>query len=515
MTTRRSTSLGALSMGTAIVTQLVLALTLSAAWPLAVAAAPERPNIVVLYTDDMGWGDIGAYGNPYIRTPSLDRLAAEGQRWTDFYVPAPVCSPSRAALLTGKQPVRSGLYGQQIPVMFPGDTGHGIPERELTMAEALKSAGYATGMFGKWHLGDAAKALPTRHGFDYWFGVPYSNDMNFGGRANIEDLFRLRMAGEMDELQANYRALLEGFEEPDYRNYNIPLWRSDCRSGDCTETLLEDPLVQPTFTRRLTEEAIAFMRANREKPFFVYLPYSMPHLPIFASEAFQGSSPAGPYGDTIEEIDWSVGQIRAALEELDIDERTLVIFSSDNGPWQSASTHFAGSAGPLRGAKQEVYEGGVRVPGIFWWPGTIKPQVTHDIGSVMDVYTTALSLAGVAVPSDVDGFDLTPVLLEGRSHSNDEIGFYRKGVLRAYRKGDYKLHLYGQAQGGKPLEMPELYDLRRDISEREDIAAKHPERVAELLAAIARHEAATPRAQPIFDRRLRKLMMEQPSKAQP
>ena len=463
---------------------------------------PARPNIVLLYTDDMGWGDMAAYGNAYIRTPSLDRLAAEGQRWTDFYVPSPVCSPSRGALLTGKQPVRTGLYGTKYPVMFPGDDYHGMPASELTLAEGLKSVGYATGIFGKWHLGDAPAFMPTRHGFDYWYGVPYSNDMRFNGRAPLEELYRMQLQGRYAELQAVYQSLLDGFKDPDYRDYDVPLWRSQCDAGDCEDVIVEQPVVQPTFTRRLTEEAIGFIERHREQPFFVYLPYSMPHLPVFASDSFVGSSLAGPYGDTIEEIDWSVGQIRAALERMGLEGNTLVIFSSDNGPWQSASTRFAGSAGPLRGSKQEVYEGGVRVPGVFWWPGQIKPQVTADIGSVMDLFTTIMNLAGAELPSDIDGIDLSPVLLHGEPGERFELAFYRKGELRAYRYGHYKLHLFGQAQGGEALATPELYDLRQDISERENLAAEHPEIVREIQESIARHRSNTPVKPPIFDARL-------------
>ena len=469
---------------------------------LAADTSSAKPNIVLFYTDDMGWGDIAAYGNPYIRTPSLDQLAAEGQRWTDFYVPSPVCSPSRGALMTGKQPVRTGLYGTKFPVMFPDDKAHGMPDEELTLAEGLKSAGYATGMFGKWHLGDAPEFLPTRHGFDYWYGVPYSNDMRFNGRAPLEELYKMQLEGRVDELRAVYTSLLEGFKDPDYRNYDVPLWRSQCDSDNCEDSIIEQPIAQPTFTRRLTEEAIGFMKQQKDGPFFVYLPYSMPHLPIFASEAFTDTSLAGKYGDTIEEIDWSVGQIRAALESIGLADNTLVIFSSDNGPWQSASTLYAGSAGPLRGSKQEVYEGGVRVPGIFWWPGKVKPQVTADIGSVMDVYTTVLSLAGVPIPEHVDGVDLSPVLFKGEKGARTELAFYRKGVLRAYRYGKYKLHLFGVPQGGEPLDEPELYDLRQDVSERENLAADHPGVVAEILAAIERHRTNTPVKPAIFDARL-------------
>ena len=458
------------------------------------------PNIVILYTDDMGWGDLGVFGHPYIRTPSIDRLAREGQQWTDFYVPAPVCSPSRAALLTGRHPVRTGLYGVGTPVMFPGDT-RGIGHSEVTLAEALKAKGYRTGILGKWHLGDAPEFFPTRHGFDYWYGIPYSNDMQYVGRPSVEDLFRLQQEGKNAELGAIFADFLKSFEDPDYADYHVPLWRSECTEQGCTDELVEQPTVQPTLTARLTKEAVRFVTTQADRPFFLYLPYTMPHLPIFADETFQGRSLGGPYGDTIEEIDWSVGEIIKALETAGLDENTLVFFSSDNGPWHSASTEFSGSAGPLRGSKQEVYEGGVRVPTVFWWPGKVIPKITSELGSVLDLYPTIATITGIDASTAVDGFDLTQSLFTGAASPRREVALYRKGELRAYRKGDYKLHLYDRAQGGSPLETPELYNLKRDIAEQENIAAKHPEIVADLLRAVEMHQATMTRKPPLFDQR--------------
>ena len=464
----------------------------------------QTPNIVILYTDDMGWGDIGAFGHPYIKTPSLDRLAAEGQQWTDFYVPSPVCSPSRAALLTGRHPVRTGLYGVGSPVMFPGDT-RGMPHSEITLAEALHDKGYRTAIIGKWHLGDAVDYFPTRHGFDYWFGIPYSNDMQFVGRPGIEDLFKMQRAGKADELTAIFASFLEALQTPDYRDYNIPLWRSDCLQGDCVDELLEQPAVQTTVTTRLTQEAVRFIEQAHDQPFLLYVPYTMPHLPIFADTPFQGKSLAGPYGDTIEEIDWSVGEIISALKASGVDGNTLVFFSSDNGPWQSASTEFAGSAGPFRGAKQEVYEGGVRVPTIFWWPGKITPKVSSEIGSVLDLFKTVAALTGIEAEEAIDSFDLSAELFAGEGTPRDEVALYRKGELRAFRKGNYKLHLFDQAQGGKPLDKPELYNLRRDLAERDNVAVEHPEIVEAIKAAITKHRAGMNRKPPLFDQRFLEL----------
>ena len=468
-------------------------------------APTPAPNIVILFTDDLGWGDLGAFGHPYIKTPSLDQLAAEGQQWTDFYVPAPVCSPSRAALLTGRHPVRTGLYGVGTPVMFPGDT-RGIPHSEITLAEALKAKGYSTAIMGKWHLGDAPDFFPTRHGFDYWFGIPYSNDMQFVGRPGVEDLFRLQQAGKTNELMQIFSDFLKSFEAPDYREYNVPLWRSRCSNSGCTDELLEQPAVQPTLTTRLTQEAVQFINAQGDEPFFLYLPYTMPHLPIFADTPFQGKSLAGPYGDTIEEIDWSVGEIIKALKARGVSDNTLVFFSSDNGPWQSASTEFAGSAGPFKGSKQEVYEGGVRVPTVFWWPGRITPKVTADIGSVLDLFATISAITGIDGSTAIDGFDLSSALFTGGASPRDEVALYRKGELRAYRKGDYKLHLFDRAEGGEPLETPELYNLKRDLAERDNLATSQSDTLMLLQAAVAKHQAAMERKPPLFDQRFLELI---------
>lgn len=468
------------------------------------AAAADKPNIVILFTDDMGYADLGSYGNPYIRTPNLDRLAGEGQRWTDFYVAAPVCSPSRGSLLTGKLPVNSGLYGRRLQVMFPDDD-NGIPVQELTVAEALNSAGYRTGMFGKWHLGDKPEHYPTRHGFDYWIGIPYSNDMDRVGAFSIERVFELRAAGRGDEASANFAEGNRLFGDPKNEYWNVPLLSSRRTESGFDDTLVQRPVDQPNLTRLLTEETIRFIRDNAEQPFFAYVPYSMPHLPIFRSEEFAGRSLRGRYGDAVEEIDWSVGRIRETLEELGIAENTLVFFSSDNGPWQLASITDAGSAGMLRGSKNMSYEGGMRVPAIFWWPETIEPGIVSGIGSTLDVYATVLSLAGIQAAEGIDGMDLTPVLKGASESPRTEMAYYVSGDLHAYRKGSYKLHLITQEGQGAPKvhhATPLLYDIRRDVSEQQDIAGQHPEIVQDLLEAIERHRAQVTVQEPIFDRRL-------------
>ncbi|MEK9648503.1 MAG: sulfatase-like hydrolase/transferase, partial [Gammaproteobacteria bacterium] len=279
----------------------------------------SRPNVVIFYADDLGYADLGSFGNPYIRTPNLDRMAQEGQRWTDFYVSAPVCSPSRGSLMTGQVPVRSGLYGERIHVLFPNDR-YGMPDSAYTMAEGLKDAGYSTGIFGKWHLGDAPDTFPTRHGFDYWFGIPYSNDMNSLGSLDMTDVYRLRSEGRNAEVSAAFANLYEYFKDPKVELWDSPLWRSQKNIEGYEDAVIEQPINQHTLTRRITEEAIRFIEDNSDQPFLAYIPHPMPHLPLFTSEEFTGTSLRGPYGDVIEELDWSVGQVREALERLGLDD---------------------------------------------------------------------------------------------------------------------------------------------------------------------------------------------------
>ena len=420
------------------------------------SAAERLPNVVLVYADDLGYGDIGAYGAKAIRTPHIDRLATEGVRFTDFYVAQAVCSASRAALLTGTYPNRIGILG----ALFPTST-NGIADGETTLAEVLKARGYATAIYGKWHLGHLPPFLPTRHGFDDYLGLPYSNDM--------------------------WPSHPERMQFPP-----LPLY-----SGDAVLTVNPD---QAQLTGEYGRRAVAFIERNRERPFFVYLAHTMPHVPIFASDRFRGRSRQGLYGDVVEEIDDSVGQVAAALRRLGLERETLVFFASDNGPWLSYGDH-AGSAGPLREGKGTAFEGGVRVPFVARWPGRIPAgTIVREPAMTIDVLPTIARLVGAPLPErPIDGLDISPLLLgeAGARSPHDALLFYYGTELRAVRGGRFKLVLPHRSQtldgpagsGGRPgkyrqAEVPlALYDLVADVGETTDVASAHPDVVKRLLDA--------------------------------
>jgi arylsulfatase A len=386
-------------------------------------------------------------------------------RFTQFYSAAPVCTPSRAALLTGRLAVRSGMASAQRRVLFPNSTG-GLPTEEITIAEALKEKGYATACIGKWHLGHRPQYLPTRNGFDSYFGVPYSNDMDFvpGGPP--------RASGRTD---------------PQVSWWNVPLMRN--------EEIAERPADQTTLTKRYTEEAQAFIRRSKKGPFFLYLPYTMPHVPLFASREFAGKSARGLYGDVVEELDWSVGQVLETLRKERLAENTLVFFTSDNGPWLTQKI-VGGSAGLLNEGKGSTWEGGMREPAIAWWPGKIKSGVVNRaLACTMDLFNTSLALAGAELPRDrpIDGVDLRPLLFGTGPGQRDTYFYYRDEELYAARKGPFKAHFITRpAYGPEPAvkhDPPLLFNLDQDPSERFDVASEHPAVVEAIRREVERHKA--------------------------
>jgi arylsulfatase A-like enzyme len=402
------------------------------------------PNIVIVFTDDQGYGDLSSYGHPTIHTPHIDALAASGSKLTQFYVAAPLCSPSRAALLTGCYPKRVGMHKH---VIFP-DYDYGLHTDEVTLADLLRDEGYATGCFGKWHLGHRPGLLPTDQGFDSFFGVPYSNDMaQIHRKPDNKYKFRLPM--------------MQGSE--------VVEWEPD----------------QRLLTKRFTEAAVAFIEDHADEPFFVYLPHSMPHIPLYASADFEGTSPRGLYGDVIEEIDWSVGQITLALERHGLTDDTLVIFASDNGPWLPFKRN-GGSAGLLRGGKGTNWEGGQRVPFIASWPGTIPSgRVCREVATAMDLFPTVANLIGTELSAErpIDGHDIGELLWgaqSARSPTEQFLYYTNKGELAGIRRGPWKL-MFGSGA---------LYHLEHDPRENWDVANQNEQLRDELRDLALQLDAA-------------------------
>jgi uncharacterized sulfatase len=453
-------------------------LALAGAVQTPVCSQDARPNVVIILADDLGYGDLSCYGHPAFKTPNLDGLAAEGARLTQFNCPAPFCAPTRASLLTGRYPFRCGMTANPAPDGGSPETDRlHLPVSEVTLAQLFKAAGYATGMVGKWHLGHArSEWLPTHRGFDEYLGIPYSNDMR--------------------PVQ-----LLDGEQRVEY------------------------PVVQATLTERYTQRAIDFVRRNKERPFFLYFAHAMPHKPLAASEAFYKKSGAGLYGDVMSELDSSVGRVLAALVEFGLDERTLVIFTSDNGAW------FGGSCGGLRGMKGSSYEGGYRVPCIARWPGKIpRGHVSHEPAVTMDIFATVLRVAGIAPPAGrvIDGRDIMPLFTSDAKSPHDVVLGAQGPRLATVRDKRWKLHVLAPRDQFAALDRPgerwidprgpdgvtilapyeqyppgahpglrtgdaprpmQLFDLENDPGEQRDVAAQYPEIAARLKAA---YDAVTP-----------------------
>ena len=422
--------------------------------PLAVLHAADappssaKPNFVIILIDDMGYGDIGPFGSKLNRTPNLDRMAADGMKLTSFYA-APVCTPSRAQMMTGCYAKRVSMPN----VIFPC-CPTGLSAKEHTIASLLKQRGYATMCVGKWHLGDQPEFLPTQRGFDHYLGLPYSNDM---GRPPL------------------------------------PLVRDT--------KVIEAPAQQDTLTARYTAEAVRFITASKDRPFFLYFPHTAVHVPLHPGEKFKGKSANGAYGDWVEEVDWSVGRVLDTLHELKLGARTFVLFTSDNGPWLTQGKN-GGVAGPLRGGKGSTWEGGMREPTIAWWPGRIAPGATCDAPlSEIDMLPTLVKLAGGAVPTDrkIDGKDIWPLLVGQTKASPHEALFYFNGnKLEAVRSGPWKLAIVPQAgrkakAKAEPKTVkfagPRLYNLGSDIGEKADVAAEHPKIVKRLEGYVEEMDA--------------------------
>ncbi len=422
----------------------------------------NKLNFIIVFVDDMGYGDLGVYGNPTISTPNLDRMAYEGQKWTQFYSAASVCTPSRAALLTGRLPVRSGMASSVYPVLFPNSL-NGLPSSEFTIAEKLKEVNYKTAIVGKWHLGHLEDYLPNNHGFDYYYGIPYSNDMDKINNNNYWSEYERKKL--------------------DSKSYNVPLIEN--------YDIIERPVDQTTITMRYVDKTIQLINDYKEDNFFIFLSHNLPHIPLYASKKFLGKSKGGLYGDVIEEIDYGMGLILKELKNLKLDKNTIVVFSSDNGPWLVYKNH-SGSSGPLRNGKGTTWDGGVRVPAIFWG-SNIKPVIINDIGSTLDIYSTFLSLAEVNYEDDsiLDGYDLSKTLFEGKESVRNEMFFYKGDELFAVRLGDYKLHLKTTNSFKETLKHtpPLLFNLNIDPSESINISNQNKDKVNEILKLIEDHNS--------------------------
>ena len=442
--------------------------------------AQHRPNIVIIFTDDQGYQDLGCYGSPLIQTPAIDGMAREGLKLTDFYVSASVSSASRAGLLTGRLNTRNGVKG----VFFP--ESEGMSSEEITLAEALKEQGYATGCFGKWHLGDLKGHLPTDQGFDKYFGIPYSNDMYIGPSQKFASNAVFREGYTLSEAKADQNFVRNAPNRATIKkrlNSVSPLFEGD--------EIIEYPCDQSTTTRRYFDKAIEFVGQNKEKPFFVYITPSMPHIPLFASEQFRGKSKRGLYGDVVEEIDWNVGRFLNYLDQQGLAESTLVIFASDNGPWLGYKED-SGSADPLRGGKFSYYEGGVRVPCILRWKGTIPAGVTSDaIIASIDLFPTIMHYAGCkSFRQEIDGVDISSFLKNPSLRLRDEYVYVKGGEVHGIRKGDWAYLPKTGNSKFKEGDVPELFNLKRDIGETNNLHLEYPEKVKELQEVMQLYQAS-------------------------
>jgi arylsulfatase A-like enzyme len=438
-----------------------------------VAKAADKPNFIIIFTDDQGYGDLGCFGSTKIKTPHIDRLAKEGRRFTNFMVASPVCTPSRAALLTGCYPKRIGMHQH---VLFPSST-KGLNPTEHTIADHLKGQGYATACFGKWHLGHHPETLPQSNGFDTYFGIPYSNDMNHpdnkgkpkGGWAGMDTLWK----------------------DPES---TLTKWKTPLMEN---EKIVELPVDQRTVTRRYTDKSIEFIKTNAkaDKPFFVYLPHSMPHIPLYVPEDVRDANPLNAYTNVIEHIDSEVGRIAKLLRELKLSENTYLIFTTDNGPWLPFK-HHGGSAGPLRDGKGSTFEGGQRVPCVMWAPGRIPAGTTcNQLCGTIDLLPTIASLTKTPLPSDkkIDGLDISKLLTtDDKTPRNEFVYYTSRGDIQGLRQGKHKLLVKGprnKKRSPKAKAEVMLFDLDADLGEKNNLAESKPEVVAKLKARMLELDA--------------------------
>ncbi len=431
------------------------------------ARAVDKPNFIIIFTDDQGYNDLGCFGSKKIKTPHLDQLAKEGRRFTSFYVAANVCSPSRAALLTGCNPKRVGMEKH---VIFPAHN-HGLHTDEVTIADMLKGAGYATACVGKWHLGHRKPFLPTSQGFDSYYGIPYSNDMNHPDNKGKPGDSRDKSWADQDKY---------------WQMWKTPLMQD--------EKIVELPVNQRTITRRYTDQAIKFVTANKTKPFFLYLPHSMPHIPLFVPKEVYAANPdkANAYFNVIEHIDAETGRLLQTVKDLGLDKNTYIIFTTDNGPWLQFNNH-GGSALPLRAGKGTTYEGGHRVPFIVKGPKVPAGTSTAAFTTSMDLLPSIAKLAGLTLKprGKIDGLDLTGVLKGSDDSPRTEMLFYSsRGALEGLRQGDWKIRMSkGRRSPKNAKAQVELYNLKDDIGEKNNLAQSNADKVAALTARMKQLDA--------------------------
>ena len=427
----------------------------------------ENPNVIIIFTDDQGFQDLGCYGSPLIKTPNIDKMAADGIRFTNFYVSASISSPSRASLLTGRLPARNGLGN----VLFPNSMG--LDFSEITIADLLKTNGYKTACFGKWHIGDLEGYMPTDRGFDEYMGIPFSNDMYISPKFKFAKDVNFREGYTFEKAKEDQQYILQ-FQKDNSKLVSKGL-RDKCPLLSGNE-IVEYPCDQSTLTMRYFDHAINFIKNADQSPFFIYITPAMPHIPLAASTDFRGKSKRGLYGDVVEEIDYNVGKLLNYLKENELDKNTLVIFTSDNGPWLGQGEN-AGSALPFRDGKFSIYEGGLRVPCIMQWTDVIPKQtVSHDIVSTLDLLPTIAKLTKTKLPAvQLDGMDISKLLSKPKKSLGRNTFYYSKGKeIWGIRKGDWKYLPHGGARNANINNKPELYNLKNDISEKNNLAATNP-----------------------------------------